>query len=101
VSGTTNAVAYQKLLKLMQYAQTLNGPCTTGTYKRKFAVWYGWSDFSPGYSRLKEFWQSLPTNDTSCGRNLQASYITWLDTPYSGLPEVKQLQSYALTQHRI
>ena len=48
----------------------------------------------PGYSRLKNFWQSLPTNDASGGCNLQGSYITWLDTPYSGLPEVKQLQNY-------
>jgi hypothetical protein len=98
VPGTTTALAYQKLLKLMRLIQTLSGTCAAGTYNRPFAVWYGWSDFSPGYSRLKNFWQSLPTNDVSCGCNLQASYITWLDTPYSGLPEVKQLQIYALTQ---
>lgn len=98
VSGTTGAVAYQKLLKLMKYVQTLSGACTGGTYHRRLAVWYGWGDFSPGYSRLKDFWQSLPTKDAGCGCNLQASYITWLDTPYSGLPEVKQLQSYVTTQ---
>ena len=98
VPGTTTAVAYQELLKLMKFVQTLSGNCSAGTYNRRFAVWYGWSDLSPGYSRLKDFWQSLPTKDTSCGCNLQASYITWLDTPYSGLPEVKQLQSYVVTQ---
>jgi hypothetical protein len=98
VSGTTNAVAYGEILKLMKFVQTLSGSCTSGTYHRRFAVWYGWKDFSPGYSRLKNFWQSLPTNDPSSGCNLQASYITWLDTPYSGLPEVKQLQNYVLTQ---
>lgn len=98
VSGTTNAVAYQKLLNLMNFVQALSGTCTAGTYHRRFAVWYGWSDFSPGYSGLKNFWQSLPTNDTSSGCNLQGSYITWLDTPYSGAPEVKQLQNYVVTQ---
>ena len=98
VPGTTNAVAYRKLLKLMTFVQTLSGACTAGTYNRRIAVWYGWNGFSPGYDVLKNFWQSLPTNDTSTGCNLQASYITWLDTPYSGLPEVKQLQNYALTQ---
>jgi hypothetical protein len=97
-SGTTNAVAYGEMLKLMKFVQTLSGSCTSGTYHRRFAVWYGWKDFSPGYSRLKNFWQSLPTNDASSGCNLQASYITWLDTPYSALPEVKQLQNYVLTQ---
>lgn len=101
VSGTTNAVAYRKLLKLMKFVQTLSGACTAGTYNRGFAVWYGWSDFSPGYSHLKNFWQSLPTNDAPSGCNLQASYITWLDTPYSGLPEVKQLQTYVRTQLKL
>lgn len=98
LSGTTDAVANQKLLKLMKFVQTMSGACTAGTYHRWFAAWYGWNDFSPGYSALKNFWQSLPTNDASSGCNLQASYITWLDTPYSGLPEVKQQQNYVVTQ---
>ena len=93
LSGTTNAVAYQKLLKLVKFVQTMSGACTAGTYHRQFAVWYDWSDFSPGYNRLKSFWQSLPTNDASSGCNLQGSYITWLDTPYSGLPEVNNCRT--------
>ena len=43
VSGTTNAVAYQKLLNLMNFVQALSGTCTAGTYHRRFAVWYGWN----------------------------------------------------------
>ena len=98
VPGTKTAVAYQKLLKLMKFVQTLNGTCTAAGYHRRLAVWYGWTGFSPGYNRLKDFWQSLPTKEASCGCNLQASYITWLDTSYSGLPEVKQLQNYVVTK---
>jgi hypothetical protein len=97
-SGTTEAVAYQKLLNVMKFVQTLSGACTADSYHRRFAVWYGWSDFSPGYNALKDFWQSLPTDDASSRCNLQAAYITWLDTPYSGLPEVKRLQNYVVTQ---
>jgi hypothetical protein len=98
VAGTTTAVAYQKLLNLMGFVQTLSGSCTSGSYNRQFAVWYGWSNFSPGYGALKNFWQSLPTSAASSGCNLQASYITWLDTGYSGTSEVQRLQKYVVKQ---
>lgn len=98
VSGTTNTLAYQELLYLMNFVQTLSGSCTAGSYNRQVAVWYGWNGFAPGYSALKTFWQSLPEKTTSSACNLQASYITWLDTPYSGTPAVQQLQSYVVTQ---
>jgi len=101
VTGTTKAVAYQKLLKLTKFIQTLSGSCTAGSYNRQVAVWYGWSGFSPGYSALKNFWQSLPTKDSLSGCNLQAAYITWLDTGYSGTPEVRQLQNYVVTQLKL
>jgi hypothetical protein len=84
----------------MKFVQTLSGACAAGTYNRRMAVWYGWNGFSPGYTPLKNFWQSLPTNDASSGCNLQASYITWLDTPYSGAPEIKRLQNYVSTQFK-
>jgi hypothetical protein len=92
LSGTTTAVAYQKLMNLMNFVQNLGGSCTGGSYKYPFAVWYGWGQFSPGYGALKNFWQSLPTS--SC--NLQASYITWLDSGFAGTPEVLQLQRYVV-----
>jgi hypothetical protein len=98
VSGTTMALAYQKLLNLMKFVQALSGPCVAGSYNRQLAVWYGWSQFSPGYGALKNFWQSLPTSSGSTGCNLQASYITWLDTGYSGTPEVQRLQRYVVKQ---
>jgi hypothetical protein len=98
VSGTTSAVAYQKMLNLMRFAQTLSGACTAGFYNRQFAVWYGWGDFSPGYTALESFWQSLPRKASSSLCNLQAAYITWLDTPYSGNADVQQLQKYATSQ---
>ena len=98
VSGTTAAIAYQKILKLMNFAQSLSGSCTAGLFNRAVAIWYGWSDFSPGYTGLKNFWQSLPQKSTANGCNLQAAYITWLDTPYSGTAEVQQLQKNVVTQ---
>jgi hypothetical protein len=98
VSGTTTAIAYQKLLNLMKFVQALSGSCASGSYNRQFAVWYGWSNFSPGYGALKNFWQSLPTTASSSGCNLQASYITWLDTGYSGTSEVQRLQRYVVKQ---
>lgn len=98
VSRTTTAVAYRKIWTLMNFMQTLSGSCSAGTYNRKVAVWYGWGDFSPGYEALKSFWQSLPTKVSSDGCNLQAAYITWLDTPYSGMAEVQQLQKYVVNQ---
>ncbi len=89
VTGTTTAVAYQQLLKLMDFVENLGGACSGGASNRPFSIWYGWSSL-PGYAVLRSFWKSLPT--TPC--NLQASYITWLDTGYSGAPEVEQLQDY-------
>ena len=101
VSGTTTAVAYQKLLKLMDFTQNLAGACSTNTYHLQFAIWYGWSDFSPGYSGLKNFWQSLPRKGATSRCNLQASYITWLDTGFSGTPEVHQLQQYVVNRLKL
>ncbi|HEX4786348.1 MAG TPA: hypothetical protein VH350_18555 [Candidatus Sulfotelmatobacter sp.] len=98
LSGTTTALAYQKLLNLVNFVQTLSGSCSAGSFNRQFAVWYGWSNFSPEYGVLKSFWQSLPTNAISSGCNLQASYITWLDTGYSGTAEVQRLQRYVVKQ---
>src|SRR5438270_3612077 len=97
-SGTTTAVAYQALQNLMGFVQTLSGSCKSGSYNRQVAVWYGWSDFSPGYTTLKNFWQSLPTKAASSGCNMRASYITWLDTPYSATSEVQRLQKYVVKQ---
>jgi len=94
VAGTSTAVAFQKLLKLMNFVQNLGGGCAAGSYHRPFAVWYGWSNFSPGYAALKSFWESLPA--ASC--DLRASYITWLDTRFTGAPEVQQLQQYVLKE---
>ncbi len=76
VAGTTQALANQKLLNLMNFVQSLSGSCKSGSYNRQFAIWYGWSDFSPGYTALKNFWQSLPSRASSNKCNLQASYIT-------------------------
>ncbi|HLJ79227.1 MAG TPA: hypothetical protein VKT75_17550 [Acidobacteriaceae bacterium] len=100
VSGTTTAVANQELLKLMNFVQSLSGACASNTYHVQFAVWYGWSDFSPGYTVLQNFWQSLPTKSVSNSCNLRASYITWLDTPYTATPEVQKLQRYVVKQLR-
>ncbi len=94
VSGTTTAVAYQKLLKVMNFVQNLSGSCANGSFNRPFAVWYGWSDFSPGYGVLKNFWQSLSTG----GCNLHAAYITWLDVAFAGTSEVQRLQKYAVNR---
>jgi hypothetical protein len=94
VSGTTIAVAYRKLIHLMNFMQNLGSTCKSGTYNMQFAIWYGWSNFSPGYSVLKNFWQSLPAS--TC--NLRASYITWLDTGFSGTSAVQRLQKYAVTR---
>lgn len=91
VSGTSTAVAYQKTIQLMSYVENLGSACSGDSSNRPFAIWYGW-DPLPGYDALKSFWDSLPTK----GCNLQASYITWLDTMYSAAPEVAQLQSYVV-----
>ncbi len=96
VSGTTTAVAYRKLLNLMNYVQQLSGACATGSYNNQLAVWYGWNEFSPGYGALKNFWQSLPTSAGGC--NLRASYITWLDTGFTGTSEVQRLQKYVVNR---
>jgi len=90
VPNTTTAVAYQQLIKMMNFVQQLGGSCAYKSYNSPFAIWYGWNEFSPGYTLLKSFWQSLPTN----GCNLQAAYITWLDEPFAGTPEVRQLQTW-------
>jgi hypothetical protein len=92
VSGTTSALAYQKVLNLMNFVQNLGSACPAGSYNNQFAVWYGWSNFSPGYATLKNFWQSLPIS--TC--NLQASYITWLDSGFAGNSDVQQLQKYVV-----
>lgn len=93
VSGTSEAVAYQKLIKLMNFMQKLSGACKSGAYNMQFAIWYGWSGFSPGYSVLKNFWEALPASPC----NLRASYITWLDTGFTGNSAVQRLQKYVFT----
>jgi hypothetical protein len=95
-SGTATALAYQQLLKMMVFIENLGGTCTNGSFNFPIAIWYGWSNFSPGYTALKNFWQSLPTS----GCNLQASYITWLDTAFTGTPEVQRLQRYVKRLHQ-
>lgn len=87
--GTGTAMAYESLLKLMNYVEDLGGGCSGGASNRPVAVWYGWSQL-PGYETLNRFWNSLPTK--AC--NLRASYVTWLDTMYSAAPEVAQMQKY-------
>ena len=95
--GTTTAVAYHKIWNVINFMQTVSGSCTPGTYHRPVAVWYGWGDFSPGYAALKSFWEASPrANGNGC--NLQAAYITWLDTPSSGNTDVQQLQKYVVNQ---
>ncbi len=89
--GTTTAVANVQLLKMMDFVENLSGSCAFKSYNRPIAIWYGWNEFSPGYELLKSFWQSLPTGG---GGNLQAAYITWLDEPFAGTPEVRQLQTW-------
>ena len=95
MAAATTAVAYENLLKLMNFVQNLGGACKADSYNTQFAVWYGWKD-SPGYDVLRKFWESLPTS--AC--NLQASYITWLDTRFSGSPEVHQLQQYVVKEFK-
>ena len=95
VPGTTTALAYQKLRNLMNFVQNLSGACAPGSYNSQFAVWYGWTEFSPGYVALKNFWRSLPTKAPKSGCNLQASYITWLDSGFAGTSEVQRVQTYA------
>ncbi len=84
-SGTTRQWLTKGYLKLMNFAQTLSGPCTAGTYNRPVAVWYGWGDVSPGYAALKSFWQSLP----------QKGLCEWLQ-PASGIHHVV---GYSLFRH--
>jgi hypothetical protein len=98
------AVAYQKLVQLMDFVQTLGGSCISGSFHSPFAVWYGWQKSElpsgyDGYQVLANFWESLPTSASSqSGCDLQASYITWLDSGYAGNPEVQQSQSYVVNQ---
>lgn len=92
VTGTTTTVAYQQLRKMMSFVENLGSSCTRSSFNTPFAIWYGWSNFSPGYDALKNFWQSLPTR----GCNLRASYITWLDTAFAGTSEVQRLQQFAI-----
>jgi hypothetical protein len=96
VPGTTTAEAYVQLLKMMDFVQKLSGSCSDKSYNRPFAIWYGWYEFSPGYDALKSFWVSLPAE----GCNLQAAYITWLDQPFAGTPEVQQLQTWVKQRQR-
>ena len=98
-SGTTTAVAFRKLWKLMNFAQTLSGPCTAGTYNRQHCgvVWLG--RLFARVRRSEELLAiSCPDKARANGCNLQAAYITWLDTPYSGTAEVQQLQKYVVNQ---
>jgi hypothetical protein len=96
VSGKTGAVASQKLVNLMNFMQNLSGACPAGSYNMQFAVWYGWTEFSPGYGALKAFWQSLPTKSATSGCNLQTSYITWLDSGFAGNSDAQRLQRYVV-----
>src|SRR5262245_50746266 len=99
VPGTSTAVAYQKLLDLMDFVQDLGGGCPPDSNHR-FALWYGWRPSSPGFDVLHTFWHTLPT--TPC--NHQQAYVTWLDTPFapSGVvPEVAQLQAHVVNDHQL
>lgn len=100
-STTGEALAYDKLLKLMDHVQSLGGGCTpgSGTFNSWFAIWYGWSKSEFPYqgkkrSVLQTFWQSLPTSGANSHCNLQASYITWLDSGYAGNTDVQNVQAY-------
>jgi hypothetical protein len=100
VPGTSTAVAYQKMLNLMNFVQTLSGSCATGSYNRRVSVWYGWNEFAPGYTVLKNFWQSLPTRFQTSKCNLQAAYVTWLDSGFAGNSDVRQLQNFAINKQK-
>jgi hypothetical protein len=100
VSGTTTAVAYQKILQFMNFVQNAGGSCSPGSYNNQVSVWYGWNEFSPGYGALKNFWQSLPVRAQTSRCNLQAAYITWLDSGFAGNPDVQQLQSFAIKKQK-
>ncbi len=90
VSGTTTAIAYRQLLKMMTYTENLGSNCVNNASNRPFAIWYGWSDYSPGFGALKSFWLSLPTS--TC--NLRSSYLTWLDSGFAGNTDVQRMQNY-------
>jgi hypothetical protein len=92
VTGTTTAVAYQQLRNMMSFVESLGPGCANSSFNIPFAIWYGWHNFSPGYDALNNFWQSLPTSPC----NFRASYITWLDTAFTGTAAVQRLQKYAI-----
>jgi len=96
VSGTSTAVAYSKILDLMDYVQSLGDGCAEGSYNHQFALWYGWRDFSPGFDVLDSFWTSLPTGPC----NHQAAYTIWLDEPYAGIPEIKPFQDHVVNDYQ-
>jgi hypothetical protein len=85
-----------KILDLMDYVQSLGDWCADGSYNHRFAVWYGWRDFSPGFDVLDNFWTSLPTSPC----NHQAGYTTWLDEPYAGAPEIKPFQDHVVNDYQ-
>ncbi len=114
---TGEALAHQKLVQLMDYVQTLpSGGCnvTGKQFNNSFAIWYGWdlSEFPYQGNNgqvLKAFWDSLPQSGTPSRCNLQASYMTWLDSGWyvtgdsSGYafvdsPDVLSLQSHVEDQ---
>jgi hypothetical protein len=102
-SSTGQTLAFENLVSVMDFSQGLVGCTNPGTPPTPgFAVWYGWStsefpeqtaQSQPG-EILENFWQSLPTGGTLSGCNLQAAYITWLDTGYTNNPDVQALQLY-------
>jgi hypothetical protein len=111
VGANGEALAHQKLLQLMDYVQGLGGVCSTpGTFHSWFAIWYGWTQSEFPYQGnqgqvLKAFWNSLPTSGANSHCNLQASYISWLDSgwgptgdQYVDSPDVHSLQTYVGAQ---
>ncbi len=55
VPGTTTAVAYPKLLKLMKFVQSLGGACAAGSYNRPVRRLVRMEQFLPRLWRAEEF----------------------------------------------
>ena len=91
--GTSTAVAYDKIKDVMNYVQSLGGPCPTGSYRHRSSIWYGWREVSPGFAALDTLWHS-PCNH-------QAAYSVWLDSPFVGVREIAQFQQHITNDHQL
>lgn len=101
-SQTGAAVAYEKMMDLMDFVQNLDGGCPPEAFNDPFAIWYGWDPaFRPGFGVIQDFWHALPASPC----NHQAAYALWADDPFvadadSRIPEVGQLQTHIVSDHQ-